>query len=871
MRGRTLGVLTLGLESPARRFDADTLPMVAELATRAATAVDNALLFRKIQDEDQRKNEFLAMLAHELRNPLAPISNAVHILRVSDDEPAKIAWARDVIARQVKQLVRLVDDLLDVSRITRGKIELKIDAVDVAQVVGGGDRDEQAAHRRTPAHAVDPAAGGDAARRAATSRASAQILSNLLNNAAKYTPTGGRISLSAAREGDEVVFRVRDTGVGIPPEFLATIFELFTQVDRTLARSQGGLGIGLTLVRRLVEMQGGTVVARSEGRNRGSEFTVRLPLAAVVRSRRGCQHCRCEPPSPAGLRVLVVDDNRDVADSTASVMRMNGCDVHVAYDGKAAIESVQRLQPDAVLLDIGLPTIDGYLVAEHIRAQPDNGRTMIVAVSGYGQEQDRARSKSVGLRLSRGEAHRSDGARRPDRLAAIVARGRARRSDRVPVAEHGDVTAPSSAFCVAASNRSAIPRSRRRRSPSSPSARSRAPRDRRRSRATPCACCATRAKTFRRGARRSPRRKRYILFESYIVEDDAIGREFAALLAERARAGVASTSSSTGSGAGARCRCGRTLRDAGADVRVFNPPRLSSPLGWLSRDHRKTIVVDGDVGFVSGLCVSERWLGDPQRRLEPWRDTGIEIRGPAVAALEQAFVNVFAVVRRSARRDDPDAAGQRSRRAGTMRLHVIANEPTVAGTFRMDLIVASIARRQLWLTDAYFVATSPYVQALRAAARDGVDVRLLVPGSSDIPALSPLSRAQYRPLLEAGVRVFEWAGTMLHAKTAVADRRWSRVGSTNLNLASWMSNYELDVAIEDAAFSEQMATQYEDDLDALDGDRAHAAQSRAARADRRRHRRDRAARRDVAARGFGQRGSRGGGCIQRRQRARARR
>src|SRR6185437_1642667 len=150
--------------------------------------------------------------------------------------------------------------------------------------------------------------------------------------------------------------------------------------------------------------------------------------------------------------------------------------------------------------------------------------------------------------------------------------------------------------------------------------------------------------------------------------------------------------------------------------------------------------------------------------------------------------------------------------AGSMRLHVIANEPNLAGTFRMDLVIASIARKQLWLTDAYFVATSPYVQALRAAARDSVDVRLLVPGSSDIPALSPLSRAQYRPLLEAGVRVFEWAGTMLHAKTAVADRRWSRVGSTNLNLVSWMSNYELDVAIEDAAFSEQMAVQYEADL-----------------------------------------------------------
>lgn len=307
------------------------------------------------------------------------------------------------------------------------------------------------------------------------------------------------------------------------------------------------------------------------------------------------------------------------------------------------------------------------------------------------------------------------------------------------------------------------------------------------------------------------RAQRYILFESYIVEDDRVGREFAALLTERARAGVRVYVIIDWLGCWRALSLWRPVRDAGADVRVFNPPRLSSPLGWLSRDHRKTIVVDGDVGFVSGLCVSERWLGDPKRRLEPWRDTGIEIRGPAITALEQAFVQVFAACGEPLASELFSAPGSNPP-AGSMRLHVIANEPNLAGTFRMDLVIASIARKQLWLTDAYFVATSPYVQALRAAARDGVDVRLLVPGSSDIPALSPLSRAQYRPLLEAGVRVFEWAGTMLHAKTAVADRRWSRVGSTNLNLASWMSNYELDVAIEDEPFSEQMATQYEADL-----------------------------------------------------------
>jgi signal transduction histidine kinase/DNA-binding response OmpR family regulator len=397
VRGRRLGVLSLGLDAADRRFDADAVAMVADLATRGATALDNALLFRKIQDEDQRKNEFLAMLAHELRNPLAPISNAVHILRVSETDPVKVAWARDLIGRQLKQLVRLVDDLLDVSRITRGKIELKIDTVDVAQVVAAAietSRPNIDAQRHTlslqlPVEAL--ALRGDFAR-------VAQILSNLVNNAAKYTPKGGRISLSAARDGDEVVFRIRDSGIGIPPEFMTSIFDPFTQADRTLARSHGGLGIGLTLVRRLVEMQQGRVSVRSEGRNRGSEFTVRLPVATDAGAAAEANVASADDEaSPAGLRVLVVDDNRDVADSTASIMRMNGCDVHVVYDGRAAIESVQRLRPDAVLLDIGLPAIDGYLVAEHIRAQPENGRTMIVAVSGYGQEQDRLRSKSVGF------------------------------------------------------------------------------------------------------------------------------------------------------------------------------------------------------------------------------------------------------------------------------------------------------------------------------------------------------------------------------------------------------------------------------------------------------------------------------------------
>jgi cardiolipin synthase len=305
--------------------------------------------------------------------------------------------------------------------------------------------------------------------------------------------------------------------------------------------------------------------------------------------------------------------------------------------------------------------------------------------------------------------------------------------------------------------------------------------------------------------------RKYILFECYIVDDDRIGREFAELLAQKARDGVVVRVIVDWLGSWRSLSLWNAVRAAGARVRVFNPPRLSTPLGWLSRDHRKTIVVDGEVGFVSGLCVSARWLGDPHRHREPWRDTGIEMFGPAVGSLQRAFGQAWRACGEIAEDDLPRIEGEIPE-AGSVRVHVIANEPALTGTFRMDLIVASIARHHLWLTDAYFVATAPYVQALRAAAHDGVDVRLLVPGASDIPALSPLSRAQYRPLLEAGVRVFEWQGTMLHAKTAVADGLWSRVGSTNLNLASWLTNYEMDIAIDDMAFAATMARQYESDL-----------------------------------------------------------
>ncbi len=307
--------------------------------------------------------------------------------------------------------------------------------------------------------------------------------------------------------------------------------------------------------------------------------------------------------------------------------------------------------------------------------------------------------------------------------------------------------------------------------------------------------------------------RRFILFENYIIENDVTGRRFVDALTARARAGVPVRVIYDwfgGLGLGSK-RLLEPLVAAGAEVRVFNPPWIGSPFGWLQRDHRKMMTVDGAVGYVSGLCVSNRWEGDSARGIAPWRDTGLEIIGPAVADIERAFAQVWAAA------GAPLPAGATTDflkipRAGDVTLRVLANQPNVANLYRLDQLVAAMATRTLWLTDAYFVGMAPYVQALRSAALDGVDVRLLVPGASNLFAVSTLSRAGYRSLLEGGIRVFEWNGPMLHAKTAVADGRWARVGSTNLNVTSWIGNYELDIAIEDSGFAEEMEAMYEDDL-----------------------------------------------------------
>lgn len=308
--------------------------------------------------------------------------------------------------------------------------------------------------------------------------------------------------------------------------------------------------------------------------------------------------------------------------------------------------------------------------------------------------------------------------------------------------------------------------------------------------------------------------ERVVHFENFIIADDMTGWVFAEALAARARAGVRVRLLYDWLGCVARAssRLWRALREAGVEVRVFNPPSLTSPL-WVRRNHRKTITVDGRIGFVSGLCVSDNWRGGRrnEHKDEPWRDTGVEIRGPAVADLDRAFADSWS----HAGPPIPPAelaAFAPAPPEGAVDVRVVAGRPGQLSMYRLDLLVAATARKTLWLTDAYFVPTAAYVQALGDAARDGVDVRLLVPGSSDVPFLQPVVQAGYRPLVDAGVRVFEWNGSMVHAKTAVADGRWSRIGSTNLNLASWLTNWELDVAVEDQAFAAEMEEMFRRDL-----------------------------------------------------------
>jgi signal transduction histidine kinase len=349
----------------------------------------------ELREADRHKSDFLAMLAHELRNPLAPLRNGLHIMRLVGDNSVAAAEARTMMERQLEHMVRLIDDLLDLSRITNGKIELRREQIALATVV------QDAVETSRPlieasGHALTVTLPPKPVVVYADRTRLAQVFANLLNNSAKYTERGGHIWLTVERQGSDVVVKVKDTGVGIAAEMLPKIFDLFTQVDRSLDRSQGGLGIGLSVVRRLVQMHGGRVEAYSDGHGKGSEFVVRLSV--VLSPDQGSQHTNGDAVHRSTkCRIVVVDDNKDSAISLAMLLKIMGHDIRTAHDGLEAVEAAKNFRPDVVLLDIGLPKLNGYDACRTIRVQPWGKDIVLVALTGWGQEEDKRQSKEAGF------------------------------------------------------------------------------------------------------------------------------------------------------------------------------------------------------------------------------------------------------------------------------------------------------------------------------------------------------------------------------------------------------------------------------------------------------------------------------------------
>ena len=379
-----------------RIYDASDLAAAEDLAHRAAVAIENAKLLAALRESDRHKDEFLAILAHELRNPLAPIRNAIQIVRRKGSASPELQWATEIIDRQIQQMARLVDDLLDVSRITRGKIELRKERVELATIISSAVEASRPLIDKW-GHEFSVTMPPYQIRLEADVTRLTQVLLNLLNNAAKYTEQGGRISLAVEDDRRDVRIRICDTGIGIPKSHLPHVFEMFTQVETALDRSQGGLGIGLTLVKRLVELHGGAVEAHSKGIGMGSEFIVQLPVAPM--STDGAMPGAAGDGNlvvPTG-RILVVDDNRDAADSLGMLLRMIGNEVHTAYDGLEAVGAVAAFQPQVVLLDLGLPKLNGFEAARRMCENDRGGELVLIALTGWGQDEDRRRSKEAGF------------------------------------------------------------------------------------------------------------------------------------------------------------------------------------------------------------------------------------------------------------------------------------------------------------------------------------------------------------------------------------------------------------------------------------------------------------------------------------------
>jgi len=368
----------------------------ASLVSAVLTALRTRERQYMLRTADERKDAFMATLAHELRNPLAPLTHALHVLRREDVDPAKHKWAVDVIQRQSVQLTRLVDDLLDVARITQGKVSLQLQDVDICEVIRNAIEISMPLIEAMQHTLTTHVPGAPVLVRADPVRL-AQCLSNLLNNAAKYTPPGGDITLRASVHEQHFELEVRDSGDGIAPEAMAELFDIFSQGDRARPRAQGGMGVGLWIVKTFVEMHGGSVKAHSDGEGRGSSFVVHIPHAALLGQSPAA---RAEPlPSPAGqpCLILVLDDNADNADSLGELLALCGHEVHKAYTAESGLRAAARLRPDVAILDIGLPDIDGYEVARRMRADRATAHTMLIALSGWGQPADRELASAAGF------------------------------------------------------------------------------------------------------------------------------------------------------------------------------------------------------------------------------------------------------------------------------------------------------------------------------------------------------------------------------------------------------------------------------------------------------------------------------------------
>jgi len=348
-----------------------------------------------LEEADRRKDDFLALLAHELRNPLAPLRNGLEVMRLAAGDADAVAKMRDIMDRQLSHMVRLVDDLLDVSRISRNKMELRRSRVLLADVISSAVETTQPA-LATAGHELTVSLPPEPIHLDADLTRLAQVFGNLLNNSAKYTARGGHIRLTATPEGDQVSVAVQDDGVGIPAFALPNIFDMFSQVDRSIERSTGGLGIGLALVKGLVEMHGGTVEAASPGQGKGSTFTVRLHVVKDRAEPPGTLAQECPDSAGSKRRILVVDDNRDSAASLAVMLKLLGNEVRTAHDGFAAIELAEQFRPQVVLMDIGMPKLNGYEATRRICEQPWGRDMAVIALTGWGQEEDRARSKEAG-------------------------------------------------------------------------------------------------------------------------------------------------------------------------------------------------------------------------------------------------------------------------------------------------------------------------------------------------------------------------------------------------------------------------------------------------------------------------------------------